>query len=202
MREMSLSVQSPMALTQHKKPIPRPCYQNRLHNDYEQIAPNSVWVSDITYVRAGQENKFVCVIIDLFSRKVLSYTVSDRIDTMLTIETFEKAYMARGKPQALMFHSDQGVQYTCCAFRDFLKEYNVIQSFATPGSPTENAVCESFFSRMKYEALYRQTYSSLAEIDKEVSKYIDYYNNKRPHRSLNFKSPTEVETEYYASSKA
>ncbi len=202
MREMSLSVQSPMALAQHKKPISRPYYQNRLHNDYEQIAPNAVWVSDITYIRAGQENKFVCVIIDLFSRKVLSYSVSDRIDTMLTIATFEKAYQMRGMPKSLMFHSDQGVQYTCCAFRDFLNEHSVTQSFATPGTPTENAVCESFFSRMKYEALYRQTYSSLEEIDKEVSKYIDYYNNKRPHRSLNFKSPTEVEAEYYASLRA
>ena len=73
MKEMSLSVQAPMALSYHKKPISRPYYQNRLHNEYDQIAPNAVWVSDITYIRAGQENKFVCVIIDLFSRMVVSY---------------------------------------------------------------------------------------------------------------------------------
>ena len=202
MKDMSLSVQAPRALSHHKKPISRPYYQNRLHNEYDQIAPNTVWVSDITYVRAGQENKFVCVIIDLFSRMVLSYAVSDRIDTMLTIETFSKAFQWRSQPKSLMFHSDQGVQYTCHAFREFLKECSVTQSFATPGTPTENAVCESFFSRMKYEALYRQTYSSVEEIDEEVRKYIDYYNNRRPHRRLNFKSPADVEAAYYASLKA
>ena len=202
MKEMSLAVQAPMALSHHKKPISRPYYQNRLHNEYDQIAPNAVWVSDITYIRAGQENKFVCVIIDLFSRMVISYAVSDRIDTMLTIETFSKAFQWRGEPKSLMFHSDQGVQYTCHAFREFLKEYSVTQSFATPGTPTENAVCEAFFSRMKYEALYRQTYSSIKEIDEEVKQYIDYYNNRRPHRRLNFKSPADAEAAYYESLKA
>lgn len=202
MKEMSLAVQAPMALSHHKKPISRPYYQNRLHNEYDQIAPNAVLVSDITYIRAGQENKFVCVIIDLFSRMVISYAVSDRIDTMLIIETFSKAFQWRGEPKSLMFHSDQGVQYTCHAFREFLKECSVTQSFATPGTPTENAVCEAFFSRMKYEALYRQTYSSIKEIDEEVKKYIDYYNNRRPHRRLNFKSPADVEAAYYESLKA
>lgn len=202
MKEMSLAVQAPMALSHHKKPILRPYYQNRLHNEYDQIAPNAVWVSDITYIRAGQENKFVCVIIDLFSRMVISYAVSDRIDTMLTIETFSKAFQWRGEPKSLMFHSDQGVQYTCHAFRELLKECSVTQSFATPGTPTENAVCEAFFSRMKYEALYRQTYSSIKEIDEEVKKYIDYYNNRRPHRRLNFKSSADVEAAYYESLKA
>ena len=140
-------------------------------------------------------------LIKPFSRMVLSYAVSDRIDTMLTIETFSKAFRCREEPKSLMFHSDQEVQYTCHAFREFLKECSVTQSFATPGTPTENAVCEAFFSRMKYEALYRQTYSSIEEIDEEVSKYIDYYNNRRPHRRLNFKSPSEIEAAYYASLK-
>lgn len=133
---------------------------------------------------------------------LISYAVSDRIDTMLTIETFSKAFQWRGEPKSLMFHSDQGVQYTCHAFREFLKECSVTQSFATPGTPTENAVCEAFFSRMKYEALYRQTYSSIKEIDEEVKKYIDYYNNRRPHRRLNFKSPDDVEAAYYESLKS
>ena len=133
---------------------------------------------------------------------VLSHTVSDCIDTMLTLKTFSKAFQWRGQPQSLMFHSDQGVQYTCHAFRELLKECSVTQSFATPGMPTENAVCEAFFSRMKYEALYRQTYSSIKEIDEEVKEYIDYYNNRRPHRRLNFKSPADVEAAYYESLKA
>ena len=83
-----------------------------------------------------------------------------------------------------------------------VKECSVTQSFATPGIPTENAVWEAFFSRMKYEALYRQTYLSIEEIDEEVRKNIDYYNNCTPHRCLNFKSPADVETAYYESLKA
>lgn len=125
MREMSLTVQTPMELSHHKKTISKPYYKNRLHNEYEQITPNTVWISDITYVRSGDENKFVCVIMDVFSRIVISYTVADRIDTMLTLETFSKAYKKRGKPQKLMFHSDQGIQYTSPAFRDYLKECTV-----------------------------------------------------------------------------
>ena len=157
MREMSLSVQTPMAVHHHKRPLSRRYYKNKLHNEYNQITLNAVWVSDITYIQARQKYMFVCVIVDLFSRMVLSYAVSEHIDTMLTIETFAKAFHQRGEPQKMMFHSDQGVQYTCYVFRDYLKECSVTQSFATLGSPTENAVCESFFSRMKYEALYRRT---------------------------------------------
>ena len=92
MREMSLSVQAPMAVNHHKRPLLRPYYKNKLHNEYNQITSNDVWVSDITYIQARQKYMFVCVIIDLFSRMVLSYAVSEHIDTMLTIETFVKAF--------------------------------------------------------------------------------------------------------------
>lgn len=86
--------------------------------------------------------------------------------------------------------------------QETLKECSVTQPFATPGTPTENAVCEVFFSRMKYEALYSQTYLSIEKIDEEVGKYIDYYNNRRLHRRLNFKSPADVELAYCEGLKA
>ena len=202
MKEMGLTVQRPTELGHYKKPLPRKYFKNRLNNQYSQIAPNSVWVSDITYVRVGDEYKFVCVVMDLFSRRVLSYAVSEHIDTMLTIKTFSEAYRTRGNPENLLFHSDQGVQYTCDAFLSFLRENKVRQSFSTPGTPTENAVCESFFARMKFEALYRYTYLTTDELELEVGKYVDYYNNRRPHRFLNFKTPAEFESAYYENLKA
>ena len=82
------------------------------------------------------------------------------------------------KKLIILFHSDQGVQYTCDAFLSFLRENKVRQSFSTPGTPTENAVCESFFARMKFEALYRYTYLTTDELELEVGKYVDYYNNR------------------------
>ena len=198
MKEMSLVVQKPSKADFFKKSSSENKFKNKLNNGYSQMYPNQVWVSDITYVRVGNDNKFVCVVIDLFSRKVISFSLSSRIDTMLTIEAFTKAMKERNVPSSLLFHSDQGIQYTCTAFRECLLEYGVNQSFATPGTPTENAVCESFFARMKYEALYRKAYQSLEELTEEVHKYIDYYNNRRPHRFLQFKTPSQIEKEYYS----
>lgn len=80
----------------------------------------------------------------------------------------------------------------------YLSEIHVLQSFSAPGSPTQNPVCESFFARMKYEALYRKEYTDLAELESEVEKYIDYYNNQRLHRGLNFKTPSQIEEIFYS----
>lgn len=198
MKEMSLSVQKPNQISYYKKPISRKYLKNKLKNNYSPTAPNTVWASDITYVKLNDENRFICIVMDLFSRKVISFSISDRIDTMMTIEAFNEAFKKRGQPHSLVFHSDQGVQYTCTAFRECLSTFYVEQSFSTPGCPTENAVCESFFARMKYEALYRQVYSTTEELRDEVEKYIDYYNNRRPHRFLNYKTPTAVETEHFS----
>ena len=201
MKEMLLTSQKSQLLVHYTKPISRANYKNRLQNEYAPTKPNTAWVSDITYIRVGDEYKYICVVMDLFSRMVLAYTVSDNMYTSMLLETFSKAFYNRGKPQGLLFHSDQGAQYTSCAFRSLLEEFKVTQSFSNPGAPTQNAVIESFFYRMKYEALYRRKYNSLKEVDEEVRKYVDYYNNRRMHRFLNYKTPADVEQEYYNSIK-
>ena len=161
-------------------------------------SPNTVWASDITYVRVGDEPHFVCAVIDLYSHKVLATAVSKTIDTMLSLKAFALAYQSRHTTDKLIFHTDQGVQYTALAFRTYLSELHVLQSFSALGSPTQNPVCESFFARMKYEALYRQEYSNIDELESEVEKFIDYYNNRRPHRSLNFKTSSQIEDIFYS----
>jgi transposase InsO family protein len=197
MKEMFLPTYTSQLMDCYTKPISRKCYKNRLKNEYIQNKPNAAWVSDITYIRVGEEYKYICVIMDLFSRMVLAYTVSENMYTSMILETFSKAFNMRGKPSGLLFHSDQGAQYTSYAFRSLLNELNVTQSFSNPGSPTQNAVVESFFARMKHEALYLRKYSSLKDVSGEVDKYVDYYNNRRMHRFLDFKTPAEMESEYY-----
>ena len=140
---------------------------------------------------------FVCVVIDLFSRKILSYGISSTIDTVLTMNTFDEAFEERGQPQNLIFHSDQGVQYTSYAFRTHLEELKCRQSFSAPGYPYDNSVCESFFNTLKKEAIYYHIYDSAADLAAVLDEYIEYYNEIRMHRTLKMKTPSQVETEFF-----
>lgn len=158
MKEMGLKVKVPEYIKEHLKSIPKSRYQNLLNGDFSPESPNRSWATDITYVKVNDNYMFICVIIDLFSRKVLSYGISDHIDTILTLSTFDEAFIERGKPQNLIFHSDQGVQYTAYAFRSHLKNLKVRQSFSSPGVPYDNSVCESFFHTLKTEEIYHHLY--------------------------------------------
>ena len=137
-------------------------YQNFLNRKFKQSAPNQSWVSDITYLKVGQKWYYLCVIIDLFSRKVVAWKISDKPNSNLVISTFEKAYADRNFPIGLMFHSDRGSQYTSTAFRKLLNRLNVVQSFSNKGCPYDNAVVESFFKFLKLEEINQNTYSSFA----------------------------------------
>jgi len=198
MKKMGLEVKKPQFLAEHKKPIPRSIYKNHLGRQFDQMQPNLVWVSDITYVKVGDTYYYICVIIDLYSRRILSYGLSDLIDTVLVMKTFEDAYNSRGKPSGLMFHSDQGIQYTAYDFRKRLKELNIKQSFSSPGTPYDNSVCESFFHTLKKEAIYHHLYKEPQELDAVMREYIHFYNAERPHRKLNMKTPLQFETEFFA----
>lgn len=169
---------------------------NKLKQNFTQSEPNTYWVSDITYVRVNDDFYGICVIIDLFSRKVLSYSISSNSNTGLTLNTFNKAYELRGNPSNLILHSDQGVQYTSFEFRKHLRNRKVKQSFSNPGSPLDNAVAEAFFSIMKREELSHSFYNSLESLQETVSEYIDFFNNKRPHRKLGNVTPTQFEINY------
>ena len=138
------------------------------------------------------------MILDLFSRRVLSYGVSERIDTDLTIKAFMDAYKLRNQPQNLLFHSDQGYQYTSYVFRQILKGYHVEQSFSTPGHPHDNAVLETFFSAFKKEQVSQNVYRTKEELEASVAEYIEFYNEGRPHRKLNMKTPVQFEAEYFS----
>lgn len=122
----------------------------------------------------------------MFSRKVIAYEVSSKIDAKLVIATFIKAFNERECPQNLTFHSDQGSQYASSEFGKLLRKEKVKQSFSTPGTPYDNAVAEAFFSLMKRESLSHKLY-----------EYINFFNNARPFRKLGNITPSEYEKRYF-----
>lgn len=171
---------------------------NEIKQNFTTDKPNLVWVSDITYVKVNGTFYYICVIIDLFSRKVISYGVSNKIDTQLVVNTFKKAYNIRNCPKNLIFHSDRGSQYTAKEFRNLLDQYGIIQSFSAKGYPYDNAVAEAFFKFLKLEELNRKTYNNKTELDISLFEYIEgFYNCKRPHSANNMLSPNQKEKLYF-----
>ena len=171
--------------------------ENRLHREFDQSAPNLVWASDFTYIRVNGKWYYLCIVMDLFSRKIIGWHISGRHDVDLTISAFKKAYNSRDVRYGLIFHSDRGSEYTAFSFRKMLDSLNVVQSFSKKGYPFDNACCEAFFKFLKKNRIYRRTYHSYEEMRLDIFDYIEnLYNNKLPHGSLGYKTPNEYEAEY------
>ena len=167
---------------------------NHLHQEFNQRCPNIVWVSDFTYIRVAGKWYYLCIVMDLFSRKVIAWNISAKPDVDLVMTAFKKAYDKRNGPKGLMFHSDRGAQYTAFAFRQLLDSLNVVQSFSKKGYPFDNACCECFFKYLKKEETNRRTYHSLQELQLSIFEYIEgFYNSRRPHSSLGMLTPNEKE---------
>jgi transposase InsO family protein len=115
------------------------CMENHLKGDFNPKAPDRVWVSDITYVRISGHFCYICAIMDLFSRKIIAYKTSAKINTNLVLDTFNIAYSRRGCPKGVMFHSDRGSQYTSSEFRQTLDRVDFVQSFSAKCHPFDNA---------------------------------------------------------------
>lgn len=174
--------------------------KNILNQNFNVPKPNLVWVSDITYVKVNGSFRYICVIIDLFSRKVIAYSIGSKIDKQLVIKTFYSAFDKRNKPSNLIFHSDRGSQYTSKDFRKILDSLNVVQSFSKKGYPYDNAVAESFFKFLKHEELNRRTFLTTKELELSLFEYIEgFYNKKRPHSANDMLSPSKKEELFFSS---
>ena len=175
--------------------------KNLLQQQFTADQPNQRWVSDVSCFKLKDHYLYVCVIIDLFSRKVIAYKISKKNSTQLITATFKMAYEERNPPTGLIFHSNRGAQYTSHRFQQLLHEHKVQQSFSRPGEPHDNAVAESFFASLKKEELYRRNITSDRAFQASVASYIEFYNTKRPHRTLKNLTPCQMEENFYKNAK-
>jgi len=170
---------------------------NLLNRNFRTSRPNEAWVSDISYIKVGVGHWYLCVIIDLFSRKVVGWSFRDHMRDDLVIEALENAVRTRRPPEGLIFHSDGGRQFVSGDFREKLKKYKMVQSMSRKGDPWDNAVAESFFSHLKDEEVPDSGYADSETAADALFSYIEtLYNRKRMHYYLDDLSPEEFEKLY------
>ena len=171
--------------------------KNVLNQEFHATRPNEIWVSDVTYFQVNNKGYYICAIMDLYARKIVACEISLKNSTQFTKRTFNRAHETRNHSQPLLFHSDRGCNYTAKGFVDHLKSLGVKQSFSRKATPYDNSVMESFFSSMKQEELYRTRFKSEREFKETVFRYIVFYNSTRPHSTLHYLTPDQVESSYY-----
>lgn len=172
---------------------------NQIQQRFRAQMPNQIWVSDVTCFKVKGSYLYICVILDLFSRKVIAHAISKKNSTQLVTSTFKRAISCRDYVENIIFHSDRGSQYLSFAFQKLLRKHNIKQSVSAPGRPHDNAVAESFFASLKRENLYRKEYSTERAFRAGVSEYINFYNEMRPHKLLKNRTPCQFEELFFAS---
>lgn len=172
---------------------PHPVYENLLE-EHEPNGINQVWASDITYIRIANGFVFLAVILDLYSRKVIGWAISKRINGKLALAALRMAIGRRHPPEGVIHHSDRGVQYLCEDYVALLKEHRFCISCSRKGNPYDNAFVESFMKTLKQEEVYLWAYETYLDVIERVPYFIEeVYNTKRLHSSLDYLSPEEFE---------
>ena len=168
---------------------------NLLKQDFQATAPNRVWVSDITYIRTLEGWLYLTVVLDLYNRKIIGWSMSDRMQAKdTTVPAYLMALKSCQPLPGLIFHSDQGVQYACDEFVELLQASKVIRSMSSRGNCYDNAVAESFFHTLKTELVNHENYRSRGEAKRSLFEYMEsYYNRRRKHSYLGYRSPVEYE---------
>ena len=151
--------------------------------------PDDVWCSDITYIQMAHGFMYLVAIMDYFSRYVLSWLVSNSLESLFCMDALDEA-LSMSKP--VVFHSDQGSQYTCSDFIDELKAHEIKISMSGRGRCFDNILAERLWRTVKYEEVYLREYSDGHELIRSLRQYFEYYNYRRPHMSLDYKTPAEV----------
>lgn len=165
--------------------------------DHLPEGPGEVIAGDITYLRLGKTFMYLAVVLDLFNREVIGWSISNSLNTKIVTDALSMA-MSKVRPDAeVIFHSDRGSQYASEAFRKLLKSHRSLPSMSRKGNCYDNAYVESWFGSFKKEWLYRSSYSTEKELRQIVFEYIEvWYNKKRKHSALDYKSPTEYKLTY------
>lgn len=167
---------------------------NTLDRQFDVQAPNSVWVTDITYIKTHEGFSYLAVVIDLFSRRIVGWAMQSRQPTDLVLQALLMAVWRRKPANRVLVHSDQGSQFTSIDWASFLKHHNLEHSMSRRGNCHDNAVAESFFNLLKRERIRRRTYKTREDARSDVFDYIEmFYNPKRKHARNGMLSPAEFE---------
>ena len=181
---------------------PHMAIPNRLDRQFDVEAPDQAWAGDITYVWTGKRWAYLAVVLDLFGRKPVGWAISFSADSGLTRKALMMAYESRGEPQGVMFHSDQGSQYTSLSFRQLLWKYQIKQSMSRRGNCWDNSPMERFFRSLKTEWIPEVGYTSFQEAKQEITDYIvGYYSQLRPHTHNGGLAPNVAEKRYWDAQK-
>jgi transposase InsO family protein len=173
---------------------PNPIAANHLKASPPPAAPNQIWVADITYVWTLSGWIYLAALMDLFSRKIVGWALSQTLETSLVKEALRRALATRRPAAGLLHHSDRGSQYASSAFRALLHSWQIEPSMSGPACCYDNAAMESFWSTLKTELIYQTSFQNIQEARTALFDYIElFYNSKRLHSALNYQSPVDFE---------
>ena len=154
---------------------------------------NQVWVGDVTYVKVGSQWRYLAVVMDRYSRRILGWSLSTRRDAALTVEALRHSMRNRQPAPGLMFHSDRGIEYAAFEYRNELARLGITQSMNRPGKMNDNAHIESFFHSMKAEDLHGRRFDNDEQLRQALCSYIAFYNHQRLHSALSYLPPVIFE---------
>jgi len=171
-----------------------PVAPNLLNREFEVATPDQVYVSDITYIWTSEGWLYLAIVLDLFSRQVVGWSLNSRMSRKLVMDALQMAIWRRRPASGLLFHSDRGSQYCSADFQKMLKQHKMISSMSRKGNCWDNAVAESFFGSLKTERVFFSNYTTRDQARKDIVDYIEmFYNSRRRHSYLGYVSPKEFE---------
>jgi transposase InsO family protein len=173
--------------------------ENILEREFNVKYPNKAWVSDITYIPTKEGWLYLCIILDLYSRKIVGWSMDKNMKKELVLRALEMSLINRSPLKGLIFHSDRGVQYTSGIFKEALKKYGIIQSMSRKGNCWDNACAETFFHTLKTELVKHKSFDTRKEAELSIFEYIEiFYNRIRKHSYLGYLPPVKFEEEIRA----
>ena len=165
-------------------------------NRVQQIsvdAPDQVWVGDLTYLKVQDGWRYLAVVMDRYSRRIIGWTLGTHKDVKLTLRALNHALINRRPRSGLIFHSDRGIEYAAYEFRIRLAAVGLLQSMNRRGKPTDNAHMESFFHSLKSDVIHGAHFANDAQLREAIRRYMEWYNRRRLHSALSYRSPVDFE---------